>query len=174
MAFSLPELPYSYEALAPYMSRETLEFHHDKHHLAYVNNGNNRMKGTEFESRPMSISRPGEMARWLSCGMRLCPPASNLASPPCLDKTSSALRRVAGRSYSKTGGFIGLPPVAGQRGQWSSVLNLYAIVSDRTFSGKRSRPKGLPRTPARISNRTTVTTDSCSARVSAVEGLPDL
>ena len=53
MPFSLPELPYSYDALAPYMSRETLEFHHDKHHLAYVNNGNNLMKGTEFESKPL-------------------------------------------------------------------------------------------------------------------------
>src|ERR1700693_4421422 len=53
MPFSLPELPYSYDALAPYMSRETLEFHHDKHHLAYVNNGNNLMKGTEFEGRPL-------------------------------------------------------------------------------------------------------------------------
>ena len=53
MPFSLPELPYSYDALAPYMSRETLEFHHDKHHLAYVNNGNNLMKGTEFEGKPL-------------------------------------------------------------------------------------------------------------------------
>jgi Fe-Mn family superoxide dismutase len=50
MAFELPELPYSYDALAPYMSRETLEFHHDKHHLAYVNNGNNLLKGTEWEN----------------------------------------------------------------------------------------------------------------------------
>ena len=33
MSFSLPELPYAYDALAPYMSRETLEYHHDKHHL---------------------------------------------------------------------------------------------------------------------------------------------
>jgi superoxide dismutase len=40
MSFSLPELPYAHDALAPYMSRETLEYHHDKHHLAYVNNGN--------------------------------------------------------------------------------------------------------------------------------------
>ena len=40
MAFELPELPYDYDALAPYMSRETLEFHHDKHHKAYVDNGN--------------------------------------------------------------------------------------------------------------------------------------
>ena len=40
MAFELPELPYDYEALQPYMSKETLEYHHDKHHKAYVDNGN--------------------------------------------------------------------------------------------------------------------------------------
>ena len=40
MAFELPELPYAYDALAPYMSAETLEFHHDKHHKAYVDMGN--------------------------------------------------------------------------------------------------------------------------------------
>jgi Fe-Mn family superoxide dismutase len=40
MAFELPDLPYDYEALAPFMSRETLEYHHDKHHKAYVDNGN--------------------------------------------------------------------------------------------------------------------------------------
>jgi Fe-Mn family superoxide dismutase len=40
MAFTLPPLPYDYEALVPYMSRETLEFHHDKHHNAYVEMGN--------------------------------------------------------------------------------------------------------------------------------------
>jgi Fe-Mn family superoxide dismutase len=40
MAFVLPDLPYDYDALAPYMSRETLEFHHDKHHNAYVTKGN--------------------------------------------------------------------------------------------------------------------------------------
>lgn len=40
MAFELPDLPYAYDALQPHMSRETLEFHHDKHHLAYVDNGN--------------------------------------------------------------------------------------------------------------------------------------
>jgi len=41
MAFELLPLPYSYDALEPFMSRETLEFHHDKHHQAYVNAGNN-------------------------------------------------------------------------------------------------------------------------------------
>lgn len=40
MAFELPELPYAYDSLDPYMSAETLEFHHDKHHKAYVDNGN--------------------------------------------------------------------------------------------------------------------------------------
>ena len=36
MSFKLPDLPYPHDALAPYMSRETLEYHHDKHHNAYV------------------------------------------------------------------------------------------------------------------------------------------
>lgn len=40
MTFKLPELPYAYDALAPYMSSETLEYHHDKHHKAYVDKGN--------------------------------------------------------------------------------------------------------------------------------------
>ena len=37
---NLPELPYSYDALSPFMSKETLEFHHDKHHNTYVLNAN--------------------------------------------------------------------------------------------------------------------------------------
>ena len=53
MSFTLPDLPYAYDSLAPYMSRETLEYHHDKHHLAYVNNGNNLLKGTEFEGKTL-------------------------------------------------------------------------------------------------------------------------
>src|SRR5262249_46372865 len=53
MSFSLPDLPYPHDALAPYMSKETLEYHHDKHHLAYVNNGNNLLKGTEWEGKPL-------------------------------------------------------------------------------------------------------------------------
>ena len=40
MTFTLPTLPYAYDALAPHMSKETLEYHHDKHHQAYVNNLN--------------------------------------------------------------------------------------------------------------------------------------
>ena len=48
MALELPALPYAYDALAPFMSKETLEFHHDKHHMAYVTNGNNLLKDSEF------------------------------------------------------------------------------------------------------------------------------
>ena len=53
MTFTLPNLPYAHDALAPHMSKETLEFHHDKHHQAYVTNGNNAIKGTEFEGKSL-------------------------------------------------------------------------------------------------------------------------
>ena len=53
MAFDLPELPYSYDALAPYMSKETLEFHHDKHHQAYVTNGNKLLEGSGLEGKSL-------------------------------------------------------------------------------------------------------------------------
>jgi len=53
MTFSLPNLPYAHDALAPHMSKETLEYHHDKHHQAYVTNGNNALKGTEFEGKSL-------------------------------------------------------------------------------------------------------------------------
>lgn len=49
MAFELPELPYAYDALAPYMSAETLEYHHDKHHQAYVTNGNNLLEQSDLK-----------------------------------------------------------------------------------------------------------------------------
>ncbi len=45
MSFKLPELPFAYDALEPHMSKETLEFHHDKHHNAYVVNGNKAFEG---------------------------------------------------------------------------------------------------------------------------------
>ena len=48
--FKLPELGYDYDALEPHISAETLNYHHDKHHAAYVNNLNNLIPGTEFEN----------------------------------------------------------------------------------------------------------------------------
>jgi Fe-Mn family superoxide dismutase len=48
MAFTLPELPYAKNALAPHISEETLDFHHGKHHNAYVVNLNGLIEGGEF------------------------------------------------------------------------------------------------------------------------------
>jgi len=50
MEHALPALPYAMDALAPHISKETLEFHYGKHHQTYVTNLNNLIKGTEFES----------------------------------------------------------------------------------------------------------------------------
>lgn len=50
MNFTLPELPYALNALAPVISEETLNFHYGKHHQTYVTNLNNLIKGTEFEN----------------------------------------------------------------------------------------------------------------------------
>jgi len=52
MAFTLPDLPYAHDALAGLgMSKETLEYHHDLHHKAYVDNGNKLIAGTEWENK---------------------------------------------------------------------------------------------------------------------------
>ncbi|MCW6034750.1 superoxide dismutase [Spirulina subsalsa FACHB-351] len=51
MAYQLPPLPYDYTALEPYISKSTLEFHHDKHHAAYVNNYNAAVQGTDYDSQ---------------------------------------------------------------------------------------------------------------------------
>ncbi|MGQ9818520.1 MAG: superoxide dismutase [Candidatus Kapaibacteriales bacterium] len=50
MAFLLPELPFPKDALKPILSEETFDYHHGKHHAAYVNNLNNLIAGTDFES----------------------------------------------------------------------------------------------------------------------------
>ncbi len=53
MKHELPPLPYPHDALEPHISRETLEYHHDKHHAAYVNNLNGLIDGTEFADRSL-------------------------------------------------------------------------------------------------------------------------
>jgi superoxide dismutase, Fe-Mn family len=54
MALELPALPYAYDALGPHMSKETLEFHHDKHHMAYVTNGNNLLKDSPLAGKSIT------------------------------------------------------------------------------------------------------------------------
>ena len=53
MAFTLPDLPYAKDALAPHISSETLDFHHGKHHNAYVNNLNGLVEGTDMASKSL-------------------------------------------------------------------------------------------------------------------------
>ena len=53
MAYELPDLPYSHDALDPVISRETLEFHHDKHHAAYVGKYNDAVSGTDLDAKPI-------------------------------------------------------------------------------------------------------------------------
>ena len=53
MAHTLPALPYGLDALEPNISRSTLEFHHGKHHAAYVTNLNNLVAGTDLEAKSL-------------------------------------------------------------------------------------------------------------------------
>jgi Fe-Mn family superoxide dismutase len=53
MAFVLPPLPYEMDALQPYISRETIEYHYGKHHKAYVTKLNELVVGTEFENKSL-------------------------------------------------------------------------------------------------------------------------
>ncbi len=53
MAFSLPALPYSFDALEPHVDARTMEIHHGKHHNAYVTNLNAALTGTEWENKSL-------------------------------------------------------------------------------------------------------------------------
>jgi Fe-Mn family superoxide dismutase len=68
MAFKLPELKYSYEALEPHVDARTMEIHHSKHHAAYTANFNKAIEGTEFENKSLeeifaSVSKAGAAVR---------------------------------------------------------------------------------------------------------------
>ena len=53
MAFSVPDLPYAYDALEPHIDEQTMRIHHDKHHKAYVDNANAALAGTPLENAPV-------------------------------------------------------------------------------------------------------------------------
>jgi len=65
MTFELPPLPYPTDALEPHLSRETLEFHHGKHHASYVKALNHLVRGTRFAGRSLAeiiqTSGPGRL-----------------------------------------------------------------------------------------------------------------
>jgi Fe-Mn family superoxide dismutase len=51
MAFSVPDLPYAYDALEPHIDEATMRVHHDKHHQAYVDKANGALEGTEWADK---------------------------------------------------------------------------------------------------------------------------
>ncbi len=51
MAYEVPALPYAYDALEPHVDKATMEFHHDKHHQAYVDKANDAVSGTELDGK---------------------------------------------------------------------------------------------------------------------------
>jgi Fe-Mn family superoxide dismutase len=53
MAYSVPPLPYAYDALEPHIDKLTMEIHHDKHHQAYVDKANAALAGTPLENTPV-------------------------------------------------------------------------------------------------------------------------
>ncbi len=58
MAFTLPELPYAFDALVPHIDAKTMEIHHGKHHKAYVDNANKQLEGTKWAGmEPVEVIR---------------------------------------------------------------------------------------------------------------------
>ncbi|HST43842.1 MAG TPA: superoxide dismutase [Mn], partial [Luteimonas sp.] len=53
MPYTLPELPYAYDALEPHVDAQTMEIHHSRHHQAYITNVNKALEGTEHAERPI-------------------------------------------------------------------------------------------------------------------------
>jgi Fe-Mn family superoxide dismutase len=54
MAYTLPDLPYPFDALEPHIDARTMEIHHDKHHQTYVTNVNNALEGSELADLPIA------------------------------------------------------------------------------------------------------------------------
>jgi superoxide dismutase, Fe-Mn family len=73
MPFTLPTLPYAYDALEPYIDKQTMEIHHTKHHQAYVNNVNAALEKTpQWQNKPVEelIVRLGDVPEEIRAAVR--------------------------------------------------------------------------------------------------------
>ena len=72
MAYTLPDLPYGYDALAPHIDEQTMRIHHGKHHQGYTNKLNAAIEGTEWENKSIEDilrnidSVPSDTPVWIS------------------------------------------------------------------------------------------------------------
>lgn len=98
MEHKLPTLPYALDALAPHLTKETLEFHYGKHHQTYVTNLNNLIKGTEFE---------------------------NMSLEDIIKKASGGMFNNAAQIWNHTFYWMGLAPAAGgePKGALADAIN---------------------------------------------------
>ena len=64
MAFTLPPLPYGFDALEPHIDAQTMQIHHDKHHQAYVDNLNKAITGTDNEKKSLEelVAQAGKIS----------------------------------------------------------------------------------------------------------------
>ena len=93
MAFTLPDLPYAYDALEPHIDAKTMEIHHAKHHQAYVTNANNALAGTR-------VGRQSSVEEVLQSLSSL---PGRQAGPPCATtRAATPTTRCSGRSWART------------------------------------------------------------------------
>ena len=120
MIHELPKLPYAQDALEPYISKRTIEFHYGKHHQAYINNLNKLIPGTGFENASLE-----EIVR----------------------KAGGGIFNNGAQVWNHTFYWNCLKP---QGGGEPAIIAIGAVVANAIFDATGARLFRMPMTPARI------------------------
>ena len=154
MAYSVPPLPYAYDALEPHIDKATMEFHHDKHHQAYVDKANAALEGTEWaeQARRGGAAEPRQPRRQEGAGQKqrrrpLQPLAVLGEHEP--GRRRRALRRAGRGDRLDVRLLLGLPGEA--QGNRRQPVRLGLVVARARRLGPRDRRLAPTRT-ARISD----------------------